>query len=252
MEKVKKFFKDLEAKDEIRYGDAYEEYLHNTKNKYSKIKTLIYRHAPKELYSFYECIGVYYNGNTIDTSNINNLINNEKKIVITGTGGMGKSILLKHLFLNAIEESEFIPILIELRSFNVIEEKNIALKDAIYEMLLQNGFVLDKEYFEYSLVEGGYIILLDGLDEVNRDKVSKVSAEIRNFSDKYNGNRYIVSSRPSDDFIGWNDFAEMSSMKLTKKQALDLIEKIEFDESVKKVFYKELNENLYDKYKSRV
>lgn len=248
--KVSKFFKDLEVKDEIRYGDAYEEYLCNTKNKYSKIKTLIYRHAPKELYSFYECIGVYYNGNTIDTSNINNLIDKENKIVITGTGGMGKSILLKHLFLNAIEETGYIPILIELRSLNVIEEKNISLKDVIYEMLVQNGFVLEKEYFEYSLAEGGYVILLDGLDEVNRDKVSKVTAEIRNFSDKYNVNKYIVSSRPSDDFIGWNDFAEMSSMKLTKKQALELIRKIEFDESVKKVFYKELDDNLYDKYKS--
>ena len=111
--KVNKFFKDIEAKDEIRYGEAYEEYLRNTKNKYRKIKTLIYRHAPKELYSFYECIGVHYNGKTIDTSNINNLISEENKIVITGSGGMGKSILLKHLFLNAIEETGYIPILIE-------------------------------------------------------------------------------------------------------------------------------------------
>lgn len=248
--KVNKFFKDIEAKDEIRYGEAYEEYLRNTKNKYRKIKTLIYRHAPKELYSFYECIGVHYNGKTIDTSNINNLIGEENKIVITGSGGMGKSILLKHLFLNAIEETEYIPILIELRSLNVIEEKSISLKNTIYDMLVQNGFVLEKEYFEYSLTEGGYIILLDGLDEVNRDRVSKVTAEIRNFSDKFNENKYIVSSRPSDDFIGWNDFAEMSSMKLNKKQALELIKKIEFDENVKQVFYKELDEKLYDKYKS--
>lgn len=248
--KVRKFFKDIESKDEIRYGEAYEEYLRNTKNKYRKIKTLIYRHAPKELYSFYECIGVHYNGKTIDTSNINNLIDRENKIVITGSGGMGKSILLKHLFLNAIEETGYIPILIELRSLNVVDEKSISLKSTIYDMLVQNGFVLEKEYFEYSLAEGGYVILLDGLDEVNRDKVSKVTAEIRNFSDKYNENKYIVSSRPSDDFIGWNDFAEMSSLKLTKKQALELIQKIEFDENVKQVFYKELDEKLYDKYKS--
>ena len=249
-EKVKKFFRDMDTKDGIRYGMAYEEYLRNTKNKYRKIKTLIYRHAPKELYSFYECIGVSYNGKTIDTSNINNLIAVGNKIVITGSGGMGKSILLKHLFLDTIEETGYIPILIELRSLNVIDEKSISLKSAIYETLVQNGFALQEEYFEYSLKEGGYMILLDGLDEVNRDRVSKVTVEIRNFSDKYNQNKYIVSSRPSDDFIGWNDFAEMSSMKLNKKQALELIKKIEFDENVKKVFYKELDEKLYDKYES--
>lgn len=248
--KVSKFFKNIEAKDEIRYGEAYEDYLRNTKNKYRKIKTLIYRHAPKELYSFYECIGVFYNGENIDTSNINNLINKESKIVITGSGGMGKTILLKHLFLNAIEETGYIPVFIELRSLNIVDEKNISLKRTIYDMLVQNGFNLEEEYFEYSLSEGGYVILLDGLDEVNRDKVSKVTTEIRNFSDKYSGNKYIVSSRPSDDFIGWNDFAEMSSMKLTKQQALELIKKIEFDEKVKQVFYKELDDKLYEKYKS--
>lgn len=152
-EKVKKFFRDMDTKDGIRYGMAYEEYLRNTKNKYRKIKTLIYRHAPKELYSFYECIGVSYNGKTIDTSNINNLIAVGNKIVITGSGGMGKSILLKHLFLDTIEETGYIPILIELRSLNVIDEKSISLKSAIYETLVQNGFALQEEYFEYSLKE---------------------------------------------------------------------------------------------------
>ena len=248
--KVKKFFKDMEVKDEIRYGEAYEEYLINTKNKYRKIKTLIYRHAPKELYSFYECIGVYYNGSILDTSNINNLISKEKKIVITGSGGMGKSILLKHLFLNAIEETGYIPVLIELRSMNSFDEKNISIKGMVYDMLVQNGFTLEEEYFEYSLTEGGYVILLDGLDEVNRDRLSRATTEIRKFSDKYRNNKYIVSSRPSDNFIGWNDYAEMSSVELNKKQALELINKIEFDENVKKVFYKELDAKLYDRYRS--
>ena len=248
--KVSKFFKDLDAKDAIRYGEAYEEYLRNTKNKYSKIKTLIYRHAPKELYSFYECIGVRYNGKNIDTSDINNLIDVNSKIVITGTGGIGKSILLKHLFLNAIEETGYIPVLIELRSFNVVEEKNISLRDAIYNALDQNGFKLEEEYFEYSLQEGGYIILLDGFDEVNRDKIIKISTEIQKICSKYQDNKFIISSRPSDEFIGWNDFSEMSALQLTKEQALNLIKKIEFDERIKDVFYKELNANLYDKYKS--
>lgn len=248
--KVSKFFKDLDAKDSIRYGEAYEEYLRNTHSKYSKIKTLIYRHAPKELYSFYECIGVHYNGETIDTSDINNIINIDKKVVITGTGGIGKSILLKHLFLNTVEKTNFIPVLIELRSFNIVEEKSISLRAAIFNALEQNGFKLEEEYFEYSLEEGGYVILLDGFDEVNRDKMLKVSSEIKSLCSRYQDNKFIVSSRPSDEFIGWNDFAEMSSLKLSKKQALSLIKKIEFDEHIKAVFYKELEESLYDKYES--
>ena len=56
--KVKKFFEDLDKKDAIRYKTAYETYLVNTRRKNSQIKTIIYRRVPKDLYSFYECIGV--------------------------------------------------------------------------------------------------------------------------------------------------------------------------------------------------
>lgn len=248
--KVKKFFVDANAKDAIDYGDAYEEYLRNTKNKYSKIKTLIYRRVPKELYSFYECIGVLCNRQTIDTSDVNNLLEAGNKIIITGTGGIGKSTLFKHLYLNTIENTCRIPVLLELRSFNNIDVKEISVRDAIYNNLVQNGFALNEEYYEYSMKMGGYVILLDGFDEVNRDRVRAVADGIRAVCNQYGDNHYIVSSRPSEGFIGWNEFTEMTSQSLTKGQALSLIEKIEFDASVKQSFYKELDDHLYAKYKS--
>ena len=248
--KTRKWFKDLDSKDAIRYGTAYEEYLDNTYRKYSKIKTIIYRRVPKDLYSFYECIGLSYNGKTIDTCDINNILNTGKKIIITGSGGMGKSILLKHLYLNSIETTGNIPVLLELRSFNAIETKDICLEETIYQVLVQNGFTLEKEYFEYSMLEGGYIILLDGFDELNRDKAAKVSAEIKKLADKYGENYYILSSRPSEEFIGWNDFSEAQTMPLNKTQAINLINKIDFDENIKTIFCRELEETLFEKYES--
>ena len=61
---------------------AYERYLTNTKSKNSKIKTIIYRSIPKDIYSFYICIGVLFNGKTIDTGNINNLLALGNKFII--------------------------------------------------------------------------------------------------------------------------------------------------------------------------
>ena len=57
--------------DHDRYS---EDYLENTSKRNSKVKTLIYRHVPKELYSFYECVGVRYNDKIIKTDNIKNII----------------------------------------------------------------------------------------------------------------------------------------------------------------------------------
>lgn len=249
-EKVKKYFRDLDAKESIKYGDAYDRYLANTKDKNGKIKTIIYRRMPKELYSFYECTDVEYEGQRISTKNVSNLLALSNKIIISGTGGIGKSILFKHLFLNTIETTDFIPVLIELRKFNSVDTKELSLADAIYQSLSENGFTLMREYFDYSMAEGGYIILLDGFDEVSREKIQKITSEILSLSSKYPENKFILSSRPTDLFIGWNDFTEVSACKLTKEQALSLIEKIDFDKYVKDIFYKALDEKLFEKYES--
>lgn len=248
--KVKGFFKDLGAEAAIQYGKAYEEYLANTTNKNRKVKTLIYRRIPKELYSFYVCIGIDYEGETIDMSYVTNLTAVSGKIVVTGTGGSGKSMMLRHLFLNTAETTNYIPVLIELRKFNAMETKDISLFQAVYQSLRENGFELEEKYFESSMREGAYVILLDGFDEVNRDKADRVTKEIKSLSDQYRDNKFIISSRPSDSFIGWNDFSEMTALPLSKKQALELIGKIEFDQAVKTTFYNALEESLFDRYKS--
>ena len=243
--KVKKFFKDFDNQKEIDLGFAYERYIRRTKEKNSKIKTLIYRHVPQYLYSFYECVGIKYENKIINTENVNNILELGNKIIISGTGGIGKSTMLKHVFLNCIKNTDFIPVMIELRSLNALDAGEINLYNIIYETLVDNGFQLEEEYFEYSMNKGGYLILLDGYDEVKRDKVMKLSNEIKAVANKYSDNKYILSSRPTDDFIGWNDFIEAECMQLNKDQALSLIKKLDFDENVKKNFYRELNNVLY-------
>ncbi len=246
--KIKKYFKDANIKEDIELGIAYEQYLARTKEKYGQIKTLIYRRVKEDLYSFYVDSNLFYKDITIDSSDINNLITLTNKIIITGTGGIGKSTLMHHLFLNTINVTDYIPVLIELRSLNSMDE--ISIRNEIYKTLSNNGFELEDEYFEFSLKAGGYIFLFDGYDEVNKNINKKISEEIKSFSDKYNKNNFIISSRPSDEFIGWNDFDEISTMPLSKEQAIELIKKLKFDEIIKNKFLDELKNGLYDKHKS--
>lgn len=206
--KVKNYFSEVSAHEQIELGYAYEEYLKNTKAKNSKIKTLIYRHVPKELYSFYECVGVKYDGDIIDTKSINNIIEIGNKIIISGIGGIGKTTMLKHFYLNTIDDTSYIPVLVELRMVNSMSLDEIAMQDIIYYNLVNNGFRMEEKYYEYSLEEGGYVILLDGFDEINREKIPKLTEEIINFSGKYPQNKYILTSRPTDSFLGWNEYIE--------------------------------------------
>jgi len=250
-EKGKSFFKDLKAKDEIDFGIAFEDYLEYTSETYSKLKTLLYKQTPKFIYSFYEPVGILRNRkNVIDTSNVNNVLEIGKKVIITGTGGIGKSVMLKHFFLDTIKRTSFVPIFVELRSLNNFPKESINIEKHIYTIMRNHKFTLEKKYFDYSIETGCYVILFDGFDELKNDIAETVTQEIFKFCDKYPDNYYIVSSRPLQEFIGWNQFEEVKAMRLTKKQALSLIGKIEYDEVVKEKFSQALDEELYDKYKS--
>lgn len=92
-----------------------------------------------------------------------------------------------------------------------------------------------------------------GADRVNESCNSELKAYIEKFdamSKKYPENHYILSSRPLEEFMGWNQFEELHAMPLSKEQALSLINKIEYDQIIKDKFYKELDEYLYEKYET--
>ena len=250
-QKLKQIYKDLQFKTEEELGVVYQNYLKLTYDKYSKVKTLLYKNEGKFIYDFYE--HVYLSSadlEKLETDNTEQLFNKSSNIILTGTGGIGKSMLVKHIFINQIQQATSIPIFIELKSLNDFEFLENRLIDFIYQEIRNHHLDLEKQYFEVTLNAGRYTIIFDGLDEVNPSKRSWLDREIKEFVTLYNENRYVLSSRPSEEFIGWNQFIEYKISKMDKVQALALINKLKYDEKVKKLFYKELKSHLYDTHKS--
>lgn len=64
--KTLNYVTDIQKKEEVDFGYAYENYLKYAKTIHEKIKTLLYRHAAKDIYSFYECVGLTRNDEIID------------------------------------------------------------------------------------------------------------------------------------------------------------------------------------------
>ncbi|MEE1125451.1 MAG: hypothetical protein U0L18_05880 [Acutalibacteraceae bacterium] len=248
--KISNIYKDTVNKDDIDFGTAFEEYLKKSEKYVSMAKTILYGQTPRHLYSFFECMGITDNKKVIDTSDVNNILDLGHKIIISGTGGIGKSMLMRHCFLNSISNTQLIPVLIELRGLNEWSIEDISIEKFIYNTLNIFGFNVEQEYFEYSLETGCYLILFDGYDEVKNSISAKVAQGIIDFSNKYPENHIILSSRPLEEFVGWSDFCEYSSMHLNKEQALSLISKLDYDETLKEKFYKELDEKLFVKYES--
>ncbi|MEF2919124.1 MAG: hypothetical protein U0O22_01480 [Acutalibacteraceae bacterium] len=238
-------------KREVDIGTAFREYLEYSVTIHNEIKTLLYKDTPKPIYSFYECVGLRTGRyKIIDTSDINNVLAVGNKLIVSGTGGCGKSVMLKHFFLNTVRNTDYIPVLIELRGLNDYQKQDLNLEEYIYNRMKILKFKLEEEYFKYSLEAGCYVILFDGFDEVKNQLSQKVTKQIFELSEKYPNNYYIVSSRPLDEFIGWSQFKELRSLPLSKEQALSLINKLDYEPNIKSKFYDELEDNLFDKYKT--
>lgn len=247
--KIKGFVKDEWEKFKIDSGIAFDKYLQNSYDKYSKIKTVLYRTEPKYIYDFFEYPTLKLENKTFNSIDVDNLLNISNFIIVQGTGGIGKSTFMKHLFLNELSKSALIPIFVELKDYNEFET-NSDITEFIFKKLYNLGCEFDKKYIEYALKSGCFLFLLDGYDEIVTNKRDMFFKQITDFSDKYSTNFYIISSRPYSNFVELQRFTVLEIIALSKKQAVSLIKKIDYDEEVKANFIKALNLNLYTKHKS--
>ena len=83
----------------------FDRYLKATTAYYSTKKTLLYAEKPHPFYELYVCNDIGSENKTsnihIKNATIEMLEEKSKHIIIQGTGGIGKSMLLTHLFLSS-------------------------------------------------------------------------------------------------------------------------------------------------------
>lgn len=236
-------------KFKIDFDVAFLEYLKNANEKYSKIKTILYRTEPKYIYDFFECPTLTKDHKEfIDGDDINNVTDISNFVIVQGTGGIGKSTFLKHLFINEVSHKDLIPVFIELKDLNGLNDYEIC--DFVFERLYDLGSTIDKKYMEYALKSGCFLFLLDGYDEILSEKKDVFFRKFESFCDRYSDNYFIITSRPYSEFVEFQRFTVLSMCNLSKKQATSLIRKVEFDCDVKQRFIEALESRLYDKHRS--
>lgn len=250
MNRVAEISKGEWEKFKVDFDLAFTEYVKNAYKKYSKIKTILYRTEPKYIYDFFEIPFLQKtHSEEFAVNSAESILSISNFIIIQGTGGIGKSTLMKHLFINELENKDLIPIFIELKDVNDLE-MGYEIYDIVFNKLDNLGGHVDRKYLEYALKSGCFLFLLDGYDEiltVNKDYFFK---QIDIFCDKYPKNYYVISSRPYSEFIEFQRFTILSTNQLNKEQAMDLIAKLEFDEDIKGRFIIALDEKLYERHES--
>lgn len=246
---AKEYGEEKIKQHKVKTGKAFKDYLESAIIKYCKVKTIINGETPVFLYSTYTELNLkVFSDNSTAASNLSSLLKIDNNIIISGIAGSGKSTLLKYLFLNCIERGNHIPIFIELREIN---NTNLTLIELIYTSLEKLNFKLEEEDLKIALESGNLIFFLDGLDEVNYEIRNRLEKDIIDLSSKYNKNNFLITSRPNENFIGWNTFSELEVLPLTKQQAMNLVEKINyFPQEIKGRFLDEMDSSLYYEHQS--
>lgn len=228
---------------------CFTKYLERSYLRYSKIKTLLYRDRPVDLKAHYVPTDFKLDEEIICGKDIFTKFQECNRNIVVGTAGSGKSVLLRRLFVDLVENPKgVIPVLIELRLLET-PETNFTIFNFIYKTLsdLNDEFTLDQLHF--ALKEGKIALFLDGFDEIDFEKRNGYEREILELSNKYLNSVIVISSRPDDCFSSWGEFHVFRAMRLNQDQSVDLISRIEYDKTVKEKFIKELQSGLYEKHR---
>lgn len=233
-------------------GSVFDRYLIKAYQRYNQVKTLVTGIAPRPIIgtnSIYVSVGVQHKSKQYDTATVDNLLTISRNLLICGTGGAGKSMLMRYLFLNTVNREEYIPVLLELRKISENSSSESAFMDLIYKCMQDFDTELPREQFEFSLRLGKYVFFLDGFDEIKSSLAENAAEAIQKFAAKYPENAYIMTSRPDRDFSSLETFTQVRTMELTKYQAVVMAGKFWEQDEKTIAFCRQLEESLFDKHK---
>lgn len=180
-------------------------YLENALNNYEFIKTIALRNQSRLLMDLYIPLTLvkemsYTNaGNFILHNYPVELFENYRHILVVDKAGMGKTTLLKWLFITSIKYTKAYPIFINLRQ---IDENGILFLIKKELQLIHQNF--DEEVLRHMLSNGDFLILFDGYDEIPYAKRNSATKEINEFIRQASSNYIVITSRPDDSLNSIN------------------------------------------------
>jgi len=131
-----------------------------------------------------------------------------------------------------------IPLFIELRNINVLKEKS--LLQYCFSSCSTSHQRVSFSSFESVFKSGGFLLILDGFDEIEAEYRSEIERQILDTGRKYPDSIIVVSSRTDLRFRSWQDYYVFEINKLEQKQVVSLIRKTRYDLGIKKRFVKDI------------
>ncbi len=229
------------------FAKSYENYLAKTLERYSMAKSFLFRSEPIPLYDFYIPAGLQTETRQLPKAGIAQVVEVSPRVVISGLGGSGKSLLMRHLLIDCVIQKLKTPVFVELRELN---GTSMSLGDALLKAMAVRGLEVDDRYLQIALKAGQFCLMLDGYDELFFDRRAEVLTEINDIAERFPGNYVIVSTRPDSEVAALESFVHMRISPLNLQSAVDLVSRLPFDEGVTARFIDVLKRGTFETHES--
>ncbi|MEH1826524.1 MAG: NACHT domain-containing NTPase [Nostoc sp.] len=140
------------------------------------------------------------------------------KLMILGKPGAGKTTFLKYLAIQCIEgefQGNCVPLFVTLKDFAEALNKPGLLEyisESAVNHVSATGNILETQFIasiQDVITHGKVLLLLDGLDEVREEDNSRILKEIRDFSDCFPNNHFVMTCRIAAREYTFEKFTEV-------------------------------------------
>ena len=239
-------------------SDTFDPYLNWILDKYATKKTLLYE-QPEPFYDFFVCnyirkritrsdeLGNPYYYQFIRNANIEEIKKYSNFVFLEGTGGIGKSMMMQHLLLDATKNYKTygrLPVLLQLKKYS----SETYFIDWALEYIWNQRVDITKDEFTQMLIEGKVVFLMDGMDEIKFQYKLDFENDLEGFVDSYGKCQFIISTRSYENLLSFPRFMVCEVEGFSRDQALELVSKLRFrtdEPSIKQGFLEDLKTDLW-------
>lgn len=249
MKKLYEGFKADYEQNLVPMTTHFEKYLKSAYERHSVVSTMVLRNSERRLKDIYVPLTIQEENNTEEKIVIEKypmeFMRKHPKMIIRDTAGMGKTTLVKRLFLSAIDDVVAIPVIVELRRIS----KENSLLDIVQGQIDSLAEAFDHNLLLRLIQQGGFVFFFDGYDEVANEQKSMVTEEIKSLVSKAPDNTYVITSRPELPLVTFGNFSVFTIQPLKEEEAIALLRKYDNHGEVSNILIEKLNNITYTNVK---